>query len=35
MSIKHYKISLGIDYSVRGLIYDVHYCAWAAKLRFA
>jgi len=51
VSTKHYKISFGINYSVRDVICDVHwseilcrvgrkthlnhYCAWAAKLRYA
>jgi len=35
MLIKHYKISYGIKYSVRDLIYDVHYCTGAANRRYA
>jgi len=33
VSIKHYKISFCVKYSVSDLINDVHYCAWTAKLR--
>jgi len=28
-------LSLGIKYSVRGVICDVNYCAWGANLRYA
>jgi len=30
VSIKNYKISVRLKYSVRDLIYDIHICAWAA-----
>jgi len=33
--INRAMLSLGIKYSMRDLIFDVNYCAWGAKLRYA